>query len=502
MKRSKQSLSHYKLLTGSMGALIPISWYEVLPGDTVQHATSCLLRFGPLNAAIMHPTVARIHKWFVPFRIIWQDWQDFITGGADGAQYPTVPYHSNAASYFSSSLADYLGIPVTTLSMNINMLPFRAYNAIYNEWYRDSDLQSKRGLSLASGNDTTTDVSLAQCCWEKDYFTTARPWTQKGPAVTLPLGDRAPVKGIGQEGTGSFPDSLTVHETGGAAVSYANASGANATTPNRIMIKGTGASGAPDIYADLQNATAASINTLRHALALQRYEEARARYGSRYTEYLRYLGVRSSDARLQRPEYLGGSKSTIQFSEVLQTSQTSAGGDTDGRGPGYLFGHGISAMRTNRFRKFFEEHGIVMTLLSVRPKTVYTQSLNRFWGKTSKEDFWQKELETIGQQGVYKWEVDAQHAPNATDTFGFQDRYDEYRHIESTVAGNFRPGATAEVWHLGRDFGSMPAINADFVSCNPTDRIFQDTSQQLFVMANHNIQARRLVSSKGNSLTF
>jgi len=229
-------------------------------------------------------------------------------------------------------------------------------------------------------------------------------------------------------------------------------------------------------------------------MALQRYSEARARYGSRYTEYLRYLGVRSSDARLQRPEYLGGGKTPIQFSEVLQTAE--------GTAPvGEMRGHGISALRTNRYRRFFEEHGYVLTVLSVRPKTVYTQGLPRHWNRRTKEDFWQRELQHIGQQEVLNKELYAAHAePN--DTFGFQDRYDEYRRAESSVSGEFRE-SQLDYWHIAREFGSSPALNSSFVECVPSDRIFaaQD-NDTLYVMANHSIQARRLVAKTGTSYIF
>jgi hypothetical protein len=248
------------------------------------------------------------------------------------------------------------------------------------------------------------------------------------------------------------------------------------------------------LEADLSGASAVTVNILREALALQRFAEARARYGSRYVEYLRYLNVRSSDARLQRPEYLGGGKQTLQFSEVLQTAE--------GENPvGELRGHGISAMRSNRYRRFFEEHGYVITLLSVRPKTIYSQGLSRTWNRRVREDFWQKELEHIGQQEILNKEVYAGHA-NPNDTFGFQDRYDEYRRTESTIAGEFK-SSLLDFWHMARIFGSSPALNADFVKCVPPERSFAVPSQDvLYVMANHSIQARRLVAPVGRSFIY
>ena len=205
---------------------------------------------------------------------------------------------------------------------------------------------------------------------------------------------------------------------------------------------------------------------------------------------MRYLGVRSSDARLQRPEYLGGGKQTIQFSEVLQTAE--------GTNPvGSMKGHGLAAMRSNRYRKFFEEHGYVFSFISVKPKTIYAQGLPRTWNRRTKEDFYQKEFAHIGQQEVLNKEVYAAHTtPNGT--FGFQDRYDEYRRMESTIAGEFR--TTLNFWHMARIFASGPALNADFVKSVPTERSFAVPSTDvLWIMANHSIQARRLISPLGNS---
>lgn len=216
-------------------------------------------------------------------------------------------------------------------------------------------------------------------------------------------------------------------------------------------------------------------------------------YGSRYTEYLRYLGVRSSDARLQRPEYLGGGKQTISFTEVLQT-----GTNFDANaGVASLKGHGIAAMRSRRYRRFFEEHGVVISLMSLRPKTMYGNGNNRMWYKTTKEDYWQKELEHVGMQEVYNREVYAADTGPA-DVFGYQDRYAEYRHLQSSVAGEFRD-STMNSWHLARIFASDVALNSDFVTCDPATRIYAAslTNHNIWCMINHSIQARRMVG-RGN----
>lgn len=497
MKRSKFSLSHSKLLTMDMGQLIPIGLVEVLPGDSFQQATSALVRASPLLAPVMHPVDVRIHHWYVPHRLVWTDWENFITGGPDGLN-ASVPPTIALTTPAISSLPDYLGVP-TGSNITVGALPFRGYAAIWNEWYRDQDLQTKLTIDLTDGADTTTNIALQNCGWEKDYFTSARPWEQKGPAITLPLGTRAPVSGIGHATSATYGDAGSTYKDASTTAAGAVYPHAVASNTAIIQVRGTaaGAAGVPDVYADLSQATSASVNLLREAFALQRFEEARARYGSRYTEYLRYLGVRSSDARLQRPEYLGGGRDTIQFSEVLQTGVTTSG---NAAGVGTLRGHGIAALRSNRYRRFFEEHGYIHSFMSVRPKTMYIQGLPRHWSRTVKEDYWQVELQHIGQQEVLNKEVYAPHAtPNGV--FGYQDRYDEYRRNESWVSGEFR--TTLDEWHFARAFGSDPALNASFVKCVPSEEPFASPSTNtLWVQVKHSIQARRLVAATGSSYIY
>lgn len=500
MKRGKFALGYRHLLSCDAGELIPVGLTEVLPGDTIQMSSSVLLRASPLLAPVMHPVTVSLSHWFVPHRLSWEDWEDFITGGPDGMDasvFPTINFPTGGPEI--GTLADYLGIPTDVVRVggtDVSALPFRGYARIWNEFFRDQDLQTALTIDETSGADTTTSVALQNCAWEKDYFTSSRPWEQKGPSITIPIGDRADVKGLGTTGD-ITTSSQAVRETDGTNPTYA--AGFNIGVGSGavgLWADTDGAAGAerPEIYADLSSASAITINLLREALALQRYEEARARFGSRYVEYLRYLGVQSSDARLQRPEYLGGGRQVIQFSEVLQTAE---GSDPVGE----LRGHGIAAARSNRFRRFIEEHGYIFTLMSIRPKTVYMQGLGRTWNRRTKEDFWQKELQHIGQQAVLNKEIYAAHA-TPEGTFGYQDRYDEYRRSESRVSGEFK-SSTLNFWHFAREFSSDPALNAAFVSCVPTERTFAVPSQDVYYAnVKHSIQARRLVSSQGSSFTF
>lgn len=477
MKRKKFVLSNTKLASMNPGFLVPIGLQEVLPGDSFRHSTNALIRLSPLVNPVMHPVHAKIVHWYVPNRILWDEWQDFITGGSDGNDSSVLPVISSGDGFAVGSLADYLGLPTGVAGLEVNALPFRAYAKIFNEFYRDQDLVDPVGLSTDSGSDTETNTDLLRPAWEKDYFTTARPWTQKGPEVVLPLGISAPVVSANYQSSG-----LAVAVPGSKNASFLPVGSAG-----NYKWGGPGDDNA--LYTDLSEATAATVPQLREAMALQRYGENRARYGSRYNEYLaQAFGVRIPDDRLQLPEYLGGATQTIQFSEIVQTAPT------DNAPLGSLAGHGIGALRSNAYNKFFIEHGYVFSFMIVKPKTIYVQGLHRHWMRRIKEEFYTPELAHIGQQEVFTRELYAS-APE-DEVFGYIDRYDEYRRTPSTVAGNFRD--TMDDWHFARIFASKPVLNADFVTCNPTNRPFavqDDSLDQLQVMAYHKLIARRPIAS-------
>lgn len=495
MKRSKFSLSNTKLLSCDMGELVPCGLQEVLPGDTIQLSTSALIRVSPLVTPVMHPVHARLMHFFVPHRLVWDSFEDFITGGPNGNDATAHPVINMPAGGGAAvgSLADYLGVPTGVASLQVNALPFRGYSLIWNEFFRDQDLQTPVTVNRGDGVDTTTNTALLRASWEKDYFTSSRPWTQKGPQVSIPLGSTAPVVGLMVPNTASGTATTAPHiDSGGntiasgtpffgGAVVRAQATGAINATTNR-----------PQVFADLSNAAGTTVNTFRTAMALNRFAEARARYGSRYTEYLRYLGINTPDGKLDRPELLASGKQTIQFSEVLQTAEGA-------NAVGTMRGHGIGAVRSNRFRRYFDEHGFIFSFVVVRPKTIYANGLQRHWNRRVNEDYFQKELQFIGQQEVLNKEVFAGHSsPNGI--FGYQDRYDEYRRSESTIAGEFRTTAL-DSWHMARIFASQPALNAAFVECLPTKRIHAvQTNDVLYIMCYHNAQARRIVAKNATPL--
>lgn len=474
--RNQFDLSHEHKLSVDMGYLVPVMTEEVLPGDTFIGNTALLARVAPLAHPVMHNVEIRTHHWYVPNRILWSGWEDYITGVDDVTAKPTI----TAANATEAALYDHMGAYPST-SIAYDALPVRAYNKIYNEFYRDQDLQ------VARGED---DLGLARICWGKDYFTTCRPSPQQGDAVELGFSaGQAPVTGFGVGTTGA---NGAYTETGGGTGTYSNYISADVdddnitTTPLRAKFEMNGDSVEPALYADLTNASGGiDLDDLRRSLALQRFAEARSRFGSRYADYLRFIGVNPSDGRLDRPEYIGGGKSDINFSEVLATAE---GTSTE---VGDLYGHGIASMRSRTYRKMFEEHGWIMTLISVRPTGVYQEAVPRKFTRSDAMDYWQKELEVLPWQEVNEREI--YHGGNAATVFGYAPRYNEYRHAMNFVSGTFR-GGTEQDWHMARLFGSAPTLNSSFVECTPTDRVYQDTSMpELLINAYNRVKARRFV---------
>lgn len=485
MKRSLQDLSFSHALSLDMGYLVPLGAIDVLPGDTMSVVTSMLARVAPLAKPVMHNVDLRVHWFYVPNRIIWDDWEEFIVGNEAAAVYPTI----TPATAGDAVLFDHMGAePVAGVAYDA--LPIRAYNLIFNEFYRDQDLVTERVIDTSDGADTTTDTTLAQIAWAKDYFTTARATPQQGSAIEVAFSaGQAPVTGIGVGASNTFTQlNKSVHETGGVNTTYADSTSNASTAPQDFFIEEDPSNaGYPNIYADLSQATGGiDINDLRNAISLQRIAEARRFFGSRYVDYLRFYGINPSDGRLDRPEYLGGGRQQLSFSEVLSTA------DSGTAEVGDLFGHGIAGVRSRRFRKMFEEHGWIIGLVSCRPKGVYQNGIPRRFLRTEPTDFWHRELELLPWQSISELEVYGAGTPS--NVFGYTPRYDEYRETASFVSGTLR-GGTEEDWTLAREFASAPTLNASFVTCAPSDRIYLDNTQPELVLATSTrIMAKRLVA--------
>lgn len=474
--RYRHDLSHEHKTSFDMGLLVPIGCFEVLPGDTFIASTQALMRVAPQANPIMHSVDIRIHNWYCPNRILWDEWDEWIVGNSVSSK-PTITIPADAADW---ALMDHLGIPQVT-GVEVDALPIRAYNAIWNERYRDQDLHTAR---------TTDELELARICWEKDYFTTARATPQQGDAVEIPFA----------AGTIPVDPDGTAPTFSGATASPSALRGGNSGGVHRVMPAASVTSTSTDmefvntgLEVDLSNLVGGGINIddLRRSLALQKIAERRMRFGSRYVDELSGIyGVPKSmlDGRLDRPEYLGGGQARVNFSEVLATAE---GTSTD---VGDMFGHGIAGVRTKRWRKFFPEHGWVLTLASARPKTVYEEGLHRKFMRTEPDEYWNPELETMPWQSVPETEIYG--GGSASTVWGYVPRYDEYRHEQSVVSGTFRTGGTEADWHMGRVFGSVPTLNGSFVECDPDETIYSDASMpELIVNARHRVQANRMVRS-------
>lgn len=583
-KRNRFNLSHDVKLTAKFGKLIPILCQDCLPGDVYKMNSEILVRMAPMLAPIMTKVNVYTHFFFVPKRLLWKDWKSFITGGESGEESPSYPRYvlgSNTVSLHSGnnapntfhpgSLADYLGFPVAPpyvsggssnrwiypgTTVELDALPIRAYHLIYNEYYRDQNVDPEIEIDIDTGGKITIGgnpnaddnrrrlygyLALHDRAWQKDYFTSALPFAQRGDEVTLPLqGEADIIYGNGKVRTSGDAIDTALSSSIQQSGAYLTLRGTNdAMVPSKLLgLKLTdnssqfGASlinpndtGAvtdndPHIHTlvntddlkafisgvDLSSASSTTINELRRAIKAQEFLELSARAGSRYIEQIyAYFGVKSSDARLQRPEFLGGGKSPIMISDVLQTSQS-----TETSAQANPSGHGVSVQNSHSFKYACEEHGYIIGIMSVMPKASYMQGLPRQYSKFDRLDYYWPQFAHLGEQEILNKELYYDFWTNPDNmtvkndgTFGYTPRYAEYKTAQDSVHGDFR--GSLSFWHMGRIFGNAPQLNSAFLhnvedAANRVFNVVDEDVDKLWCNIHHNLIALRKMPKYGTPM--
>ena len=456
--------------TFDAGYLVPVYVDEMLPGDTFRLNMTAFARL----ATPLYPIMDNMHLdsffFFVPNRLIWNNWQKFMGQQANpnsSISYVVPQQVSPTGGYAIGSLQDYMGLPTVGQvggSSTVSHCAFwpRAYNLIYNEWFRDENLQNSVVVDLGDGPDTVTDYTLLRRGKRKDYFTSSLPWPQKGTAINLPLGTAAPVK-WNSAGSGTVAIDNYVVQRGTA----------NQIDSHYATTQGTSGTAIPTneyygMYADLSQATAATINQLRQSFQIQKLLERDARGGTRYTEIIRsHFGVISPDARLQRPEYIGGGSTNININPIAQTSGTNASGTTTPMGT--LAAMGTALAHNHGFTYSSTEHGVIIGLVSIRADLTYQQGLARMWSRSTRYDFYFPAFATLGEQAVLNKEIYVTGGSGDNDVFGYQERWAEYRYYPSRISSLFRSTATGTIdaWHLAQKFTTTPTLNSTFIQDTP-----------------------------------
>ena len=514
-KKNKFDLSREVKMTGNIGNLYPAFIQDVIPGDSFRVNTQQMIRFSPLLAPMMHTVNFKLDYFFVPYRLVWDEWKDFITGGEDGNDLPSYPRFEAKTQQTidflrKGHLADYMGLPVqvvnsttggglSTIDNNnpqeISLLPFRAYQLIYHEYFRDQNVgteytQHKSSGLTASISTIRDQATLRRSNWEKDYFTSSLPFLQRGTEISLPIGD------VNVTGVEYVASTLPTHTTLRDLQYKADGD----STTNDIF----GSSSGYPVEVTLTGTTeSVSINELRKATALQRWLELMARAGSRYREQIfAIFGERIPDYTVQVPQYLGGGKTPIMISEVLSTYQSAS---TD-RPQGDMSGHALGLGDNIGFKQSFDEHGIIIGVARVIPKASYVQGLSKFWQKFDKFDHYFPQFANLGEQEVYNKELYCKGDKTTDDQiFGYQQRYAEYKYANNRVAGDFRDNLS--YWEMSRRFSDHPVLNQSFIECDESEvsRVFAITDaneDKVWMNLYHSVDALRPIPYHSNpSLT-
>jgi len=480
--RSKFDCQSAHKTTFDAGYLVPVYVDEVLPGDTFNLKMTAFARLSTPLFPIMDNMVMDSFFFFVPNRLVWDNWQKFMgeqNNPDDSIDYVIPQQTSPEGGYAIGSLQDYMGLPTVgqvdpTKTIDHGSFWTRGYNLIWNEWFRDENLQDSVLVYKGDVTDTTAaaNYELLRRGKRKDYFTSALPWPQKGASVTLPLGSSAPVRTSLTSLVSGAQPGMSMKDVTGVRPAASQVMNAGATTGKvfgSIPFAGTGVADLyPDnLYADLSQATAATINQLRQSFQIQKLLERDARGGTRYTEIIRsHFGVISPDSRLQRPEYLGGGSTPININPIAQTSATGQTGSTTPLGS--LASMGTALAHRHGFSQSFTEHGVIIGLVSVRADLTYQQGLHKMWSRSTRYDFYFPAFAMLGEQAILNKEIYVTGTTTDSDVFGYQERWAEYRYNPSRISSLFRSTAagTIDGWHLAQKFTSTPTLNNSFITEN------------------------------------